>query len=287
MLILFEFFYQPDYADTPVTQKTKIIMSTETAIDTFPKIKLYGYPTSPFVLKTGCHLKYKQLPFEFVPVNPITREQIKFSNQQQVPVLSIDDEWKNDSSPIGIWLDERFPEKPLLGENEAEKETIIAIDNWISKHLLPARFRAAIIWDNPWNAIRNGWVLAAAMHEAVSIPWYLRASWPLLVKRADFLKRIVNTLDLDEPLWDMHERLATELIDHMQGGPFLGGLSRPSLADFSAYPIIIFSHLMGLHGRNVYLEKAEIIKWCKNVQSHLPDNPMLVSDDFLKRDIFR
>jgi len=36
-----------------------------------PEIKLYGYPTSPFVLKTGCVLKYKKLPFEFVPANPL------------------------------------------------------------------------------------------------------------------------------------------------------------------------------------------------------------------------
>ena len=249
-------------------------------------IRLYGYPTSPFVLKPGCYLKYKQLPFEFIPVNPVTREQIRFSKQRKVPVLSIDGEWKCDSSPIGIWLDERFPEKPLLGSNDSEKEAILAIDHWISAQLLPARFRAALHWENAWDAIRNGWLLASAMNNAIPISWYLRVTWPLLVKRAGFLHKIVNKLDLEESLWDMHERLADELTGHLAGGPFLGGLSAPSLADLSAYPIIIFPHLMGLHGRSTYLERREIVDWCRQVQAHLPDNPLLVPDDYLKRPVF-
>jgi len=247
------------------------------------KIKLYGYPTSPFVLKVGCYLKYKQLPFEFVPVHPVTRKQIKFSNQNQVPVLSIDDEWKKDSSPIGVWLDELFPDKPLLGTNETEKQAILEIDRWISSQLLPARFRVALKWDNSWSAIRNGWLLGAAMHNSIAIPLYLRLLWPLLIKRAGFLHKMVNKLDLTEPLWDMHERLADELVTHLSQGPFLGGLNQPSLVDLSAYPIVIFSHLMGLHGRNVYLEREPIVAWCKQVQLHLPDNPMLVPDELLKR----
>ena len=253
--------------------------------NSMPTIKLFGYPTSPFVLKTSCHLKYKQLPFEFIPVNPVTREQIRFSKQKQVPVLSIAEEWKNDSSPIAIWLDETFPNKPILGENSAEREQILEVDDWISQQLLPARFRSAIIWDNAWDAIRNGWVLGSAMNNSIAIPWYLQMMWPILVKRAKFLQRIVAQLDLDEPLWDMHERLADELIAHLGKGPFLAGMQTPSLADLSAYPIVIFSHLMGLHGRNVYLEREQIVTWCKDVQSHLPANPLLVPDELLKRDL--
>ena len=73
------------------------------------KIRLYGYSTSPFVRKLGCCLYYKQLPFEFVPVDPTNPEQIAFTGQTQVPVLQIDDEWRNDSTPLALWLDELFP----------------------------------------------------------------------------------------------------------------------------------------------------------------------------------
>jgi hypothetical protein len=46
-------------------------------------IKLYGYSTSPLVRKVGCCLCYKQLPFEFVPVNPVDNSQIKFCGRTQ------------------------------------------------------------------------------------------------------------------------------------------------------------------------------------------------------------
>ena len=53
-------------------------------------IQLFSYATSPYAQKVGCYLKYKQLDFKFIPVNPLTNEQIAFTRQQQVPVLQID-----------------------------------------------------------------------------------------------------------------------------------------------------------------------------------------------------
>lgn len=40
----------------------------------------------------GCCLYYKNLPFEFVPVNPMDAREIAFTRQTQVPVLQIGDE---------------------------------------------------------------------------------------------------------------------------------------------------------------------------------------------------
>ena len=79
-----------------------------------PEIRLYGYSTSPFVRKLGCCLYFKQLPFEFVPVDPTNPEQIAFTRQTQVPVLQIGNEWRTDSTPLALWLDELFPERPLF-----------------------------------------------------------------------------------------------------------------------------------------------------------------------------
>lgn len=254
-----------------------------------PKIKLYGYPTSPFVNKVGCYLKYKKLDFEFVPVDPIKREQIKFSRQRQVPVLTIgegeDMQWKADSPQIGRWLDERFADKPLLGANDAERAQILEIDAWASEWLLTARFRAAVYWVSAWDSIRNGWVLSSAMNNAISIPLPLRFLYPWVIKRTGFIKNIIRNIDLDEPHWDMHERLAGELVAHLADGPYMGGLGEPSLVDLSAYSTVIFPYLIGLHGRNVYLERPEIVEWCKRVQAHLPENPLLVPDSYLKRSL--
>ena len=63
-------------------------------------VTLYGYPTSPYVTKVACYLKYKKIPFHFEAVNPITAKEIKFTSQRQIPVLKIGDEWRKDSAPL-------------------------------------------------------------------------------------------------------------------------------------------------------------------------------------------
>ncbi|MEM6638271.1 MAG: glutathione S-transferase family protein [Pseudomonadota bacterium] len=251
-----------------------------------PSVTLYGYPTSPYVMKVGCYLKYKRLPFEFVAVNPISPQQIRFTDQRQVPVLSIDDKWRKDSTPLGIWLDDVFPERPILGDNDADSKRILAIDNWVSDHLIAARFRAAVEWERPWDSIRNGWRLATAVHNATPIPFAARLLWPFFVKRAPFIVRMVNAMDRSEDLHTLRGRLCREFIDHLNGGPFLGGRTRPSLADLSAYPIIIFAHLFGLRGASPFLANETVLAWCTRVQSTLPRNPLLIPDALIRQPMF-
>ena len=104
------------------------------------KIKLYGYSTSPYVRKVAAYLYYKQLEFEHVWVNPVTNKEIEFTGGTVVPVLQIDDEWRRESSELGIWLEEKFSERPILGNEEAETEKILAIDRWVSEAVIPAGF---------------------------------------------------------------------------------------------------------------------------------------------------
>ena len=79
-----------------------------------PDIKLYGYATSPYVRKVGCFLYYKGVDFTHVPVNPINpRETLGHTGGNSVPVLEVDGECRRESSQLGHWLDELFPEKPI------------------------------------------------------------------------------------------------------------------------------------------------------------------------------
>lgn len=245
------------------------------------KIVLYGYATSPFVMKVGCFLKYKQLEFDHIPVNPLSPKQIKFTGQRQVPVLTIGEEWRKDSSPLGIWLDEQFPERSILPE--IHRDEILSIDAWVSNQLIPARFRAAVEWENTFDSIRNGWVLSTAVNSGTAIPGWVRFLWPFFVRKAKFIVEMVNELDLTESMQDMKFRLRNEFLEHLGDGPFLGGLQQPSLADLSAYPTLVSGYLMGMRGKSPMLEHPEIIAWVRSVQSRLPDNPLLVADELIKR----
>ena len=250
------------------------------------KVTLYGYPTSPYVMKVACYLKYKKLPFHFEAVNPITAKEIKFTSQRQVPVLKIDDEWRKDSTPLGIWLNEKFPEHNILGENEADTKKIMQIDQWISEQLITARFRHAVQWESVWDSVRNGWILASAVNDATKIPMVIRWMWPILVRRAKFIVDMVNMLDLNEPLPEMRQRLCDEFVSHLGDGPFLGGRDSISLADLSAYPTLISGYVMGMHIDSPYLRNDKILKWCTDVQSEMPANPLLIPESLFRRQMF-
>ena len=57
-----------------------------------------------------------------------------------VPVLTIDGQSKADSTPIGLWLDELFPDHPrLLPIDDNERERLLAIDHWVSHRLIPGQ----------------------------------------------------------------------------------------------------------------------------------------------------
>ncbi len=246
-------------------------------------IQLFSYPTSPYAQKVGCYLKFKKLDFKFIGVNPLTNDQIKFTRQRQVPVMQIGDQWRKESSELGIWLDEVYPDNPMLPDNADQRERILEIDKWVSESLIPSMFRGACEWQNTFNSITNGWKLSNAVSDATPLPGYVRLIWPFGVKKAPFIVNMVKQLDLTETMDDMLHRLQNEFVGHLEGGEFLGGQSAPSLADLSAFPIVVNAYMMGMRTNGFVLDKPEVNAWAKRVARYLPDNPLLVPDKFLKR----
>ncbi|XP_056136202.1 prostaglandin E synthase 2 [Lampris incognitus] len=65
------------------------------------KLTLYQYKTCPFCSKVRAFLDYHGLPYEIVEVNPVMRQEIKWSSYRKVPILMVNDELQlNDSSVI-------------------------------------------------------------------------------------------------------------------------------------------------------------------------------------------
>jgi len=248
---------------------------------THKPIKLYSYPTSPFAQKVSCYLKYKNLDFEFIGVNPMTNAEIRFTKQKQVPVLEIGGEWRKESSELGMWLDELYPDKSIIPSDDSGREKILKIDRWITDSLIPTNFRRVVEWENTFFSIQNGWKLARAVHAASRIPWYARLLWPFAVKKAPFIVNMVKALDLNESMADRVARLQSEFIEHLGNGPFLGGQDQPTLADLSAFPIIVAPHFMGMKTVTPMLNDPIVREWSRLVHTHLPENPLLIDDRLL------
>ncbi len=229
------------------------------------KVELFGYSTSPFVVKVGAFLKYKQIPFDFIPINPVHpgRQLRQFPGQRKVPVLTIDGEWRAESTDLGIWLDEVFPERPILGRNQEDTDHILRIDQWVNDELIMGRFRHAMEWESVRDGIRNGWRLANIIHDATPIPFPIRKAWPFMVKRVGFVRRFGSSVDHSESLAEMRERQRREFLDYLGEGPFLGGRDRVSLADLSAYTTIVMPYLVGMEGGSAFLDDSSIVAWCR------------------------
>jgi len=245
-------------------------------------IQLFSYPTSPYAQKVGCYLKYKGLDYTLVPVNPIDNGEIAFTRQGQVPVMQVGDEWRKESSELGIWLDELYPQKPMLPNDPATRDQILSIDQWVSNSLIPSVFRYAVEWQNPWYSITNGWKLSNAVNNATPLPLYVRLLWPLGVKRAKFITDMVKQMDLSESIPQMNKRLQDQFVEHLGGGPFLGGQNAITLADLSAFPMVVSGHFMGMKTEQSLRDHSEILAWAKRVYAELPSNPLLVPDELLK-----
>lgn len=246
-------------------------------------ITLYGYTTSPFVRKVLCYLHYKELPFNFVAVSPVEPEKtIGFTGGSQVPVLKIGDEWRLDSSPLGLWLDALYPKKSLLGASDAEHERILEIDDWASEQFIPGMiFRSAVEAEHDEGFKKRAWRLAEIVSSGATMPDEVRQAWPDILKSAPFIQRMVNRLDLSEPLAAMQQRIIMELAAHLGDGPFLGGTQAPSLADFAVYPQIMFPYQVGLINNFILAEHPTLGPWLQRVGDTLPRNPWCVDDSFI------
>lgn len=72
------------------------------------KLVLYQYQTCPFCCKVRAYLDFLGLSYDVVEVNPVSRQQIKFSKWRKVPILIVKDgnneQQLNDSSMIISFL---------------------------------------------------------------------------------------------------------------------------------------------------------------------------------------
>lgn len=243
-------------------------------------IELFGFPTSPYTIKVAGCLGFKQLGYQFTGVNPITYREIAFTGFRQVPVLQIGDECREDSDNIARWLDESFSHRPLLPESNFQQEKVLAINDWINGSVIPCMFRLSVDWPSFAIGISNGWKLAAAVHRSAAIPWWCRCLWPVLVKKAGFVNRIVDTLDRKESLANAQQRLIAEFTEKLEEGPFLAGQSQPTLADVSLYPLIQFGQQLNLKGDAPWHTVREVQLWMDKVKPWFVQSPSLLQQKY-------
>lgn len=241
-----------------------------------PKITLYSYAASPYAQKVRCYLLYKNLEFETHYVNPLAiKQELPFGHL--VPVLSCDDESRNESTEIGLWLDGLFLDLPLLPDEL--RESILEADDWVSNQLIPLAFRILIGYgDSVPTMVRKRWAASRILKATVpvGVPFSFRVKHLLFLGRAPMLQRILNEEDRDRTNLELRHQCSEKFEELLDGGPFLCGSAKPTLADLSAFPQITFPlYCEGddylLHGSSASNWVGEMYKAVPNLRGFIPN----------------
>jgi glutathione S-transferase len=250
-----------------------------------PGITLYSYAMSPYAAKVHCFLLYKQLDFECFYINPF-RLKRDLPVGRQIPVVSVGNESRGDSTPIGVWLDELFPESPpLLPPPGAERDRLLEIDDWVTRRLIPGSFRSYP--GDGINLFHNGWQLSRVMNQTArgGIPLVLRAAWPLLIRRVGFVRRLISQADDGRPIGESKRQLYAELVERLGEGPFLGGRNEPSLPDLAAYPQFALYWSLEFRGGADIEESPALMQWLARMRPYVSGEPDLIPRHVRKREL--
>ncbi|MFE4108212.1 glutathione S-transferase [Almyronema epifaneia] len=100
-------------------------------------LELYQFEGSHYSEKVRLILDYKQLPYRKVEVAPGVGQidLYRMSGQRQVPVLKDENEVIPDSTAIAHYLDEKYPERPILPTTPTERGLCLIMEAWADESI--------------------------------------------------------------------------------------------------------------------------------------------------------
>jgi glutathione S-transferase len=129
-------------------------------------IRVYRIPFSTNVERVALAAGHKRLPIEWVDVDAEDRSPVEaVSGQGLVPVLVAGDEIVADSPVILEWLEQRFPEPPLLPRDAARRAEVRIFVDWFNQ--VWKRAPNAIADEGPTGALAAEMLAGVGLFEAL------------------------------------------------------------------------------------------------------------------------
>ncbi|XP_019156760.1 PREDICTED: prostaglandin E synthase 2-like [Ipomoea nil] len=194
-------------------------------------VVLYQYEACPFCNKVKAFLDYCDIPYKIVEVNPISKNEIKWSDYKKVPILMVDGEQLVDSSDIIDKLSQKVRPvtiaKPTLDAEEENKWR-----KWVDNHLVhvlsPNIYRSASEALESFDYITSKGKFT--FYER-TLAKYAGATAMYFISKK--LKKKYNITDERAALYEAAETW----VDALNGREFLGG-SKPNLADLAVFGVL-------------------------------------------------
>nr|GMD84742.1 prostaglandin E synthase 2 [Ipomoea batatas] len=194
-------------------------------------VVLYQYEACPFCNKVKAFLDYYGIPYKIVEVNPISKNEIKWSDYRKVPILMVDGEQMVDSSDI---IDKLFQKvcpqvaAKSTSDNDEENKWRKWVDNHLVHILSPNIYRSASEALESFDYITTQGNFS--FYER-TVAKYAGATAMYFVSKK--LKKKYNITDERAALYEAAETW----VDALNGRDFLGG-SKPNLADLAVFGVL-------------------------------------------------
>ncbi len=104
-----------------------------------------GCTISPYVWRIKYALKHKGFDLELVPNGFTGIKELTGGRSERLPVIVDDGEWVLDSWNIADYLDEKYPDRPMLYEGPSHKNLVKFIDAWAWRTVIGPWFRCYIL----------------------------------------------------------------------------------------------------------------------------------------------
>ena len=100
-------------------------------------LEVYGSEHSYFTGKFEAYLRYKEIPYRFVPITGATMKVMRAgTGVVQVPGVQLaDGRWMTDSTPMIGWLEGRFPETTIMPPDPAARFLSLLVEDFADEWL--------------------------------------------------------------------------------------------------------------------------------------------------------
>ncbi|MEW5851551.1 MAG: glutathione S-transferase family protein [Myxococcota bacterium] len=223
---------------------------------------LYGYNISPYTAKVRAVLRHKRVPFHEEQVHPLRRQILKrLSGQLQVPVLQDDGRVVADSTDIVRYLEERFPERPVIPHDPVLRARALLLEEWSDEGL--SRVVAPVRWLIPVNHERSMATFRGAYPAGVAEDAAFAAVGRFMT--VDMRRKYTRSLTRSPSPERLRRRLAevlTLLDDALAETGWLVGTA-PTVADVAAWGWL---HLLeGMEGWELVQARPRVVRMLRGV----------------------
>ncbi|NP_956574.2 prostaglandin E synthase 2 [Danio rerio] len=270
-------------------------------LDTDLKLTLYQYKTCPFCSKVRAFLDYHRLPYEIVEVNPVMRQEIKWSTYRKVPILMVNGTVQlNDSSVIISALktyisskDKKISEilacyPEMKSKNDRGKD-VIEFGNkyWVMVHdadadqLYPGKDSRKE--EIKWRTWADDWLVHLISPNVYRTPTEALASFDYIVREGKFgsfegffakyfgaaamwiiSKRLKYKHNLQADVrQDLYKAVNDWVAAIGKNKQFMGG-DEPNLADLAVFGVLRV--MEGLQSFDDMMEHTKVKKWYSRMQ---------------------